>query len=268
MGKKPVIGLVQGDPGGIGPELMVKLLLQEEVRERADILVIGAPTVFERGEQTVGEEIDRTHLNEPVVQQIGRDLLHFDLDIEGIDEVPIAQVSSAGGKSSLTGLRTAFELSREGVIDGVCFMPFNKESMHLGGNPFMDEIGFARDFFGIDSAASEFNIAHGMWNGRVTSHVPMKEVPKLLSKDKICQSIELAHSTLRMAGYEHPRIAVAAYNPHARDGGLMGREEIEIIHPAVKTMQERQINVAGPFPADTLWLKVQRGIRCGRHHVP
>jgi len=123
----------------------------------------------------------------------------------------------------------------------------------------MDEIGFARDFFGIDTAASEFNIAHGMWNGRVTSHVPMKEVPAMLSEERVCQSIELAHNTLRLAGYEHPRIVVAAYNPHAGDGGLMGNEEIDFIRPAVQRMQQRQMSVAGPFPADTIWLKVRDG---------
>jgi len=220
MKSKPVIGLVQGDPAGIGSELMVKLLIDNSVRDRADIAIIGAPSVIERG---------------------------------------VAEVSAAGGKSSLDGLKLAFGLSKSGLIDGICFMPFNKGSMHMGGNPFLDEIGFARDYFGIDTAASEFNIAHGMWNGRVTSHVAMKDVAGMLSEERICQSIELADSTLKLAGYDRPRIVVAAYNPHAGDGGLMGREEIDFIQPAVKRMQERQMDVSGPFPADTLWLKVRDG---------
>ncbi len=256
---KPVIGIVQGDPAGIGSELLVKLLLDTEVRDRANIAVIGAPSVFERGESIVGKNIPRTHVSQLTNSFSGETVQHIDLNIEGIEEVPIAQVSAAGGKSSLTGLRHAFELSQQKAIDGICFMPFNKESMHIGGNKFMDEIGFARDYFGIDTAASEFNIAHGMWNGRVTSHVAMKDVPSLLSEERICQSIELANSTLKMAGYERPRIVVAAYNPHAGDNGLMGREELDIIQPAVKRMQERQMNVSGPFPSDTLWLKVRDG---------
>jgi len=259
MPRKPLIGLVQGDPAGIGSELMVKLLLDSDVRDRADIAIIGAPSVIERGESIVGETIERVHVAEFDRSQVGLSLQHIDLDIEGIEKVPLAEVSAAGGKSSLDGLSLAFGLSKSGLIDGVCFMPFNKESMHKGGNPFMDEIGFARDFFGIDTAASEFNIAHGMWNGRVTSHVAMKDVAGMLSEDRICQSIELADSTLKMAGYKRPRIVVAAYNPHAGDNGIMGTEEIDIIQPAVKRMQERQVNVSGPFPADTLWLKVRDG---------
>ncbi len=259
MKRKPVIGLVQGDPAGIGSELMVKLLCDEDVRSRADIAIIGAPSVIERGESIVGESIDRVHVSEFDPSLVGSALQHIDLPIDAIEAVPLAQVSAAGGQSSLDGLSLAFGLSKSKKIDGICFMPFNKESMHKGGNPFLDEIGFARDYFGIDTAASEFNIAHGMWNGRVTSHVAMKDVPDMLNEERICQSIELADSTLKMAGYDRPRIVVAAYNPHAGEGGLMGREEIDFIQPAVKRMQERQINVAGPFPADTLWLKVRDG---------
>lgn len=256
---KPVIGLVQGDPAGIGPELMVRLLHEEEVRDRAHIVIIGAPSVIARGEAATELPVERRHLSQLDTDAIAHELLHLDLHIEGIEDVPIASVSAAGGQSSLTGLKTAFELSKEGIIDGVCFMPFNKASMHKGGNRFMDEIGFARDFFGITTRASEFNIAHGMWNGRVTSHVAMKDVPDMLSEERICDSIELAHNTLKMAGYDRPRIVVAAYNPHAGEGGLMGREEIDIIQPAVVKMQERQMSVEGPYPSDTLWLKVRDG---------
>jgi len=259
MNRKPVIGLVQGDPAGIGSELMVKLLSDNTVRERADIAIIGAPNVIERGESIVGESIERVHVPAFDHSLLTEQLQHIDLDIPEIEKVSLAEVSASGGQSSLDGLKLAFELSAAGQIDGICFMPFNKTSMHLGGNPFMDEIGFARDYFGIDTAASEFNIANGMWNGRVTSHVAMKDVAGMLSEERICQSIELADSTLKMAGYDRPRIVVAAYNPHAGDNGLMGREEIDFIEPAVKRMQERQVNVAGPFPADTLWLKVRDG---------
>jgi len=259
MSNKPTIGLVQGDPAGIGSELMVKLLCDDEVRQRASIAIIGAASVINRGESIVGKHIDRQHVAAYDASLAGETLQHIDLDIAGIEDVPLAKVSAAGGKSSLAGLELAFKLAQAGDIDGVCFMPLNKESMHLGGNRFMDEIGFARDYFGIDTAASEFNIARGMWNGRVTSHVAMKDVPSMLSKERICQSIELAHNTLKIAGYERPRIVVAAYNPHAGEGGLMGSEETDIIRPAVEHMQQRQMHVSGPFPADTLWLKVRDG---------
>ncbi len=259
MSKKPVIGLVQGDPAGVGPELMVGLLQEDEIRQRADIVIVGAPSVIERGEAVKGQPVPRRHVSRVSREDTGDELLHLDLDVESIEQVAVGETSEAGGKSTLLGLRTAFGLAQDGVLDGICFMPFNKESMHKGGNHFMDEIGIARDFFGITTRASEFNIAKGMWNGRVTSHVPMKDVAEMLTEDRICESIELAHNTLRLAGYDRPRIVVAGYNPHAGEGGIMGREEIDIIKPAVERMQQRQMSVAGPYPADTLWLKVRDG---------
>ena len=258
---KPTLALIQGDPAGIGPELLVKLLCDEEVRSAANLVVIGAPEVLARGQEQTGLTVeDLRHIEadagiEPAVDEI----LHLDLAIEGIGDVPVAQVSAAGGQSSIGALRKAFELAKDGLVDGVVFMPFSKESMHLGGNAFSDELGYARDFFRLKTLASEFNVANGMWNGRVTSHVAMKDVPGLLTVERITESIRLTDRTLKMAGYARPRIVVAAYNPHAGDGGLMGDEEIRIIRPAVERAQLEQISVVGPLPADTLWLKVRDG---------
>lgn len=258
---KRTIALVQGDPAGIGPELLIRLLSDEDVRASANLLVIGAPEVFARGEGQTGvciPAVRHAPLDADVEFSEG-EILHLDLQIEAISDVPVATVSPAGGRSSIEGLRRAFELKQEGLIDGLVFMPFNKESMHLGGNDFSDELGFASDFFELKTRASEFNVANGMWNGRVTSHVAMRDVPELLSIERIGESIDLTDRTLKMAGYDRPRIVVAAYNPHAGDGGLMGDEEIRVIRPAVEKAQQRQINCVGPLPADTLWLKVRDG---------
>ena len=258
---KKTIALIQGDPGGIGPELLVRLLSDETTRASANLVIIGAPEILARGEEQVGTQIEGVRhapLNAPIDTTEG-EILHLDLEVEGIDDVPVAEVSAAGGKSSINGLRRAFELSRDGLIDGAVFMPFNKTSMHMGGNDFTDELGFARVFFGLTTSASEFNVANGMWNGRITSHVAMKDVPNLLTVERVEEGIHLADRTLKMAGYERPRIVVAAYNPHAGDNGLMGDEEIRVIGPAVEKAKLKQVNCVGPLPADTLWLKVRDG---------
>ena len=258
---KKTIGIIQGDPAGIGPELLIRLLADPETRAAANLVVIGAPEIFARGAAQMDMVIEAVrHVPFDAEFSVADgEIVHLDMEIDGIADVPVGAVSAPGGQSSLIGLRRAFELSRDGIIDGVVFMPFNKASMHAGGNEFADELGFASDFFNLTTRASEFNVANGMWNGRVTSHVAMKDVPEMLTIDRISESIDLTHSTLRMAGYAHPRIVVAAYNPHAGDGGLMGREEIDVIGPAVERARERQISVVGPLPADTLWLKVRDG---------
>ncbi len=254
------IALVQGDPGGIGPELLHGLLGDDEVRNCANLVVIGAPEALALGEERMGSGTDVRHAAlDADLDPVDGQVLHLDLPVDGIGDVPVAQVSAAGGRSSIEGLRRAFELSQAGRVDGVVFMPFNKESMHLGGNEFADELGFARAFFGLETPASEFNVANGMWNGRVTSHVAMRDVPGLLTIERIEESIGLTDRTLKMAGHGRPRIVVAAYNPHAGDGGLMGDEEIRVIRPAVERARRRRINCVGPLPADTLWLKVRDG---------
>lgn len=258
---RPTVAILQGDPAGIGPELLVKLLGDGGVPGDANVLVIGDPAIFSRGEQTVGKRIDslrHVHDGQPIGFDDGP-LLHLDMRFAGIEDAPLGQVSAIGGQSSIGALHKSLELSQAGVVDAVVFMPFNKASMHLGGNAFTDEMGYAKRFFGITGEVSEFNVAHGMWNGRVTSHVAMKDVPALLTPRRIEESIALADRTLRLAGYASPRIVVAAYNPHAGDNGLMGREEVDVIAPAVQAMQARGVDVTGPLPADTLWLKVRGG---------
>ena len=258
---KKTIAIIQGDPAGIGPELLLKLLSDDDCRARANILALGDPEVFAASQQRSGitiANLRRITRIEDADFSTGA-IHHLDLTFAGACDVPLAQVSAAGGASSIGGLQRALELARDGVADAIVFLPFNKESMHLGGNQFADELGYARQFFQLKTRPSEFNVASGMWNGRVTSHVAMRDVPELLTETRICESIRLADKTLKMAGYARPRIVVAAYNPHAGDGGLMGREEIEIIAPAVAKMKREQIAVSGPLPADTLWLKVRDG---------
>ena len=123
-----------------------------------------------------------------------------------------------------------------------------------------DELSWVKQRLGVTYGASEFNVVDGMWNARVTSHVPIKDVAGLINTDKIVEAVVLADRTLKAAGFSRPRIAVAALNPHAGDGGAIGREEIEIIAPAVEKAKAKQINVEGPFPSDTLYLKVRDGI--------
>ena len=258
---KTTIAIVQGDPAGIGPELLIKLLADKKAIDQVNILVVGDPKVFLRGESTVGNKI-RNVLHIADIDNLdfsNTNINHLDINFNGIEDVQTANVSAIGGTSTIESLHRSLELSKEGFVAGIIFMPFNKESMYLAGNEFKDEIGFISKFFKIKTRVSEYNFANGMWNGRVTSHVAMKDVPNLLNEELICEEIDLTNETLLLAGYNHPRIVVSAYNPHSGDGGLMGREEIDVIKPAVEKMKHKNINVTGPFPADTVWLKVRDG---------
>ncbi|NIA68500.1 4-hydroxythreonine-4-phosphate dehydrogenase PdxA [Pelagibius litoralis] len=257
---KPKIALVQGDATGIGPELMAKLLARPEVREAADILVLSDVGVFAVGCAVAGEDIvfRRITATEEADWTEGEINL-LDLPSEALQDVTPGAVSTIAGQAVLKGFGLALDLCKAGTADGLCFMPFNKEAMHLAGLGEEDETQWARTRIGHRGRVSEFNVIDGMWNARVTSHVPLNEVSGRLSEEEIVASVKLADQTLKAAGFARPKIAVAALNPHAGDGGKIGREEIEIIAPAVERARALQISCDGPFPSDTLYIKVRDG---------
>ncbi|MDJ1158662.1 4-hydroxythreonine-4-phosphate dehydrogenase PdxA [Chelatococcus sp. SYSU_G07232] len=249
-----------GDPAGISPELTAKLLALDEIRAAARLLVIGDIRVLRAGAAAAQVEPDVL-----VVASIGDAPAEADrpafIDLAHLDPatIELGTVSERGGRFALTNFRTALELAAEGAADAVVFTPFNKAAMRLAHPSYDDEIGYSVEIVGASGPASEFNILDDLWNARVTSHVPLKDVASLLSVDAILRGITLTDASLRAAGIAAPRIAVAGLNPHAGDGGSFGREEIEVIGPAVEKAKVEGFAVDGPFPSDTVFVRARGG---------
>jgi 4-hydroxythreonine-4-phosphate dehydrogenase len=257
---KPSIALVQGDAAGIGPELLAKLLNTQGLGELANIVIFGDQRLYQ-----AGCAVANCQPALRVIQTLadadftdGRPNL---LNIDCLDPatVPRAQISSTSGAAVLNCFGQALDACKDGQLDALCFMPFNKAALHAAGMQTEDESRWARQHIAYSGRVSEFNVIDGMWNARVTSHVPLKEVARLITEDEIIASVRLAHTTLQNAGFKPPRIAVAALNPHAGDNGAIGREEIDVIAPAVAKACEQGYPCAGPFPSDTLYIKVRDG---------
>ena len=242
---RPVIALAMGDPCGISPELTAKVVALEEVRNAAQVVVIGDRRVFDDGAKTAGIEVQDVEF---------RDLKHLDPAT-----VKRGVASREGGASALANYRQALRMAADGKAEAVCFTPFNKQAMRLAHPPYEDEIGFTSGVLGFKGAATEFNILEGLWNARVTSHIPLSRVSAALSVDGIVEALELTATALRAAGFQPPRIGVAALNPHAGDGGNFGREEIDIIEPAVKQAKAKGLPADGPYPADTVFVRAKAG---------
>jgi 4-hydroxythreonine-4-phosphate dehydrogenase len=241
---RPVIALAMGDPCGISPELTAKVVALDEVRKAAQVVVIGDRRVFDEGARIAGiapkvEFVDLKHLDPATVKR-------------GV-------ASREGGASALANYRHALRMAADGQAQAVCFTPFNKQAMRLAHPPYEDEIGFTSGVLGFKGAATEFNILEGLWNARVTSHIPLAKVSSALSIDAIVGALELTAIALRAAGFQPPRIGVAALNPHAGDGGNFGREEIDIIEPAVKKAKAKGLPADGPYPADTVFVRARAG---------
>jgi 4-hydroxythreonine-4-phosphate dehydrogenase len=243
--QKPVIALAMGDPAGISPELTAKVVALPEVGEAARVTVIGDRRVFDEGLRIAGVKI--------------ASLDFHDQPIADLSQIKRSMPSKEGGQSALANYRRALRMVADGKAQAVCFTPFNKQSMRLADKSYDDEIRFTAGVLGFKGAATEFNVLDRLWNARVTSHIPLSAVSAALTVDGIVEALQLTSDALKAAGFNPPRIGVAALNPHAGDGGNFGREEIDVIEPAVKKAQAKGLPAEGPYPADTVFVRAKGG---------
>lgn len=253
---KPRIAMVLGDPAGIGPELVASLLASEENRVKADILLIADRGKVEEGMRIAGSRFDYELVENPRGERgtLARPQLY---DFRGGTNGPFerAAATANGGRYAMDTLREAITLTRDGVTDAVCFAPLNKHAMHEAGLAHSDETHWFAELFGVTKPVGELNVLEGLWTSRVTSHVALKDVPALITEKRILDAIALINGALLAAGIASPRIAVCGLNPHNGDKGSFGREEIDIIGPAVEKARAEGYNIFGMFPADTIFLR-------------
>jgi 4-hydroxythreonine-4-phosphate dehydrogenase len=256
----PRIGIAMGDPAGISAELLARLLAETSLLDRAAVTVVGDRRVLAAGEAVAGVKLELAEgeLDGATDAVPGRPVF---VDLGHLDPASIEPgvASAVGGAFAMRNFREALLLAKAGHIDGVMFTPLNKLALKLAGNPFPDEIRWAADVLGWDGPCSEYNRLDQLWNARVTSHEPLGKVAALITEARVLAAIEATLDMLAGVGVAKPRLAVAALNPHAGEGGLFGMEEIEVIGPAIARAQGRGLPVEGPFPSDTVWLKARRG---------
>lgn len=254
----PALGLLLGDPSGIGPELCARLLSEGEILCENRLAVIGDLSVLEQGAAVAGVSLDA-----PVVAEVAEipegGLGVLPRPVISPDAVQVGKATTESGKYVLDALRLALKMADSGELDGFCFAPLNKKALRLGGNSHEDELRFAAEELEFSGYCSELNTTNGLWTSRVTSHIPLKDVADKITQSGIEDAVGMAHRTLLEAGIAKPRIGVAALNPHAGDGGNFGTEEGDVIEPAVKAVQKQGIPAEGPFPADTVFVRAQRG---------
>jgi 4-hydroxythreonine-4-phosphate dehydrogenase len=258
MSRSARVGLLLGDPAGIGPEIVAKLLAGGELDPQVATVAIGDPRVLARGADLAGVELNLPVVSSPERADAGTAVMLHGPSIDPA-EVPLGQASAAAGAAVLDTFRLALRLGQEGLLDAICFASCNKQAMHEGGLAFEDELRFFKDFLGYGGYVGEINATGELATTRVTSHVPLRAVADLITEDGVLAATRLANDTLRAAGKPHPRIAVAGLNPHAGDGGVFGREEIDVIAPAVARAKTEQIAVSGPHPADTVFVRARGG---------
>jgi 4-hydroxythreonine-4-phosphate dehydrogenase len=255
----PIIGLGMGDPAGIGPELVLKALSDERLRGHYRPVILGHMEVFRSAHAISGvnvglrqvQEISEARFAWPSVDLIQPSGLE-------LGSIEMGRVGRLGGEAAAQCLRAAMELAAAGEIHGLVSAPLNKEAFHLADYDFFDELGYMADITGqVD--AYMMGVVDPLWTISVTEHVPFREIVPMLSPQRVGLYIRRMDGALRRAGVARQRIAVAALNPHGGEGGLFGDEEASVIGPAIESAKGDGIDVYGPVPADTVFVRALGG---------
>lgn len=258
----PVIALTLGDAAGIGPELIARLLTQPQVTDSANVVLLGDSWLWQAGQDIAGSEVATQ-----VVSSLAEVRSRPDTGLPAFlathtitkKQVICGQAQPDCGIAVLKVLNLCMDGAKRGEVDAICFAPLNKQAMKTGGMKHEDELHHFAEYLGVTSYFCEFNTLGDLWTSRVSSHIPLKDAAAMLSKARIVQAARLIYQSLQASGSANPRVAVAAFNPHGGDGGVCGREEIDIIEPAVAELRATGFPVDGPFPADTIFLKARDG---------
>lgn len=258
-GDRPRIAVTIGDPAGIGPEVVLKAIVDEQVRSACIPVVVGDAQelahqarrldltcglpIFNRGESI---PVD---LDSPAIYNLAN--VHGPVDM-GVE-------SATCGKAAGEYIEAGVELCMSGHVDAIATAPINKKALFLGGYSYPGHTEFLAHLAGIDDYAMAF-VAPGLRVVLLTTHLPLADAIRSVVKSGIESKIRLTHNELRRWGTARPRIAVAALNPHGAEGGLFGIEESSEILPAIESCRSHDgIDVSGPYSADTIFLRASRG---------
>jgi 4-hydroxythreonine-4-phosphate dehydrogenase len=245
------LAVTMGDPSGIGPEIIVKAVrhLGDELRADAfELAIVGSADALAQAARQLGMD--------PEADAGGR------LRIVDVGPVPgdivTGEVSAAGGEWAYRAVVRAVTLCLDGEMDGIVTAPLSKEALHLSGHPFPGHTELLAHLTG--QRDSVMMLAHGpMRVSHVSTHCPLSEVPSRVTPQRLARVLDLTLDALRTLGIANPRVAVAGLNPHAGEGGILGREEAERIAPVVADYAARGHAVSGPWPGDTIFIKLRAG---------
>ena len=173
-------------------------------------------------------------------------------------ELQPGAVSAAAGRAAVDYIEQAVELAQAGMVDGIATGPINKAALKEAGVPYIGHTELLAALTGEERVTTML-ATPGLRAVHVTRHVPLGEVAAYITRERVLETIRLTDAGLKDMGIPHPRVAVAALNPHGGDEGLIGREEIEAIGPAVEAAQAVGIDAHGPIPADSVFFRAIQG---------
>ncbi|SDN77117.1 4-hydroxythreonine-4-phosphate dehydrogenase [Methylobacterium phyllostachyos] len=252
------LAITMGDPAGIGPEIIVKAAARLKDRIAAGdlkLVVIGSAPALHRAEAALGL------LPEPI-PEVAEDgdwpaLCCLQADAEGAPIEP-GRLSADGGRFAYKAIEAGVRLALADKIGGIVTAPLNKEALNKAGYHYAGHTEMLAELTGV--RGSVMMLAHGnMRVSHVTTHVALEDVPKRLTPERLRLVLDLTDKALKGLGLARPKIAVAALNPHAGEGGLFGRQDIDVSTPVIAQANADGLDVHGPVPGDTVFVKLRAG---------
>jgi 4-hydroxythreonine-4-phosphate dehydrogenase len=257
---KPILGITMGDPSGIGPEVVVRALCGEyKIREYCRPVVFGDVGVVREMVKLLRRYLAVRGL--PSVEcasfEPGR-IEVVDLQRVDLNDLEYGRVSAVSGEVAFQAIRAAIDAAMQGKVDAVVTAPINKEALHRAGHFFSGHTEIFAHFtntkkYAMLLADESLRIVHA------TTHVSLRDACNLITTERVLEVISLLHDACIRFGSPKPVIGVAGLNPHAGEGGLFGREEIDVIIPAIQQAQALGFAAEGPVPPDTLFTKALQG---------
>ena len=251
---KPVIGISCGDLNGIGIELIIKTFSDNRILEHCTPIIFASNKVINFYRKSIPE----TNFNFQNIKDFSRispkQINIFNCWEEDVSITP-GQLNDIGGKYAILSLQTAVAALKQKQIDGLVTAPIHKKNIQSPEFSFPGHTPYLKDIFGVNDVvmmlcAGDFRVA------LVTEHIPVSEIAKHITKEKIISKLQIINQSLQKDfGIDKPRIAVLGLNPHAGDEGLIGNEEETIIKPAIREAKNNNLLVVGPYSADAFFAR-------------
>jgi 4-hydroxythreonine-4-phosphate dehydrogenase len=267
------LAITMGDPGGVGPEVIMKALNSSYVRNCCSPIVIGDESVLRKSLGLLRNPLKLRIIEAPEDSKPAKGIIDL---INVIPPTPllgkvgtksrIAQTggfqrckpSAEGGRACVSYIKKAVELALSREVDGIVTAPISKEALKMAGVKWPGHTEMLSELTGTKDYAMML-VGGPLRVILVTIHTALRNVPDSITKSKVLKTIRLAKKACNMLGIKNPGIAVAGLNPHAGEAGIFGDEEIKKIIPAVREAQKEGITVSGPYPPDTVFHKAYKG---------
>ncbi|MBR0713814.1 4-hydroxythreonine-4-phosphate dehydrogenase PdxA [Bradyrhizobium liaoningense] len=254
----PHLAITMGDPAGIGPEIIIKAC--EKLRSRIEtgdlrLLIIGSGAALKNAAAQLAVKLDIPQVH--AADKEWPNLCFLQADDEG-EPIKPGVLTADGGRFAFKAVEQGVRLTQAGRIGGIVTAPLNKEALNKAGYHYPGHTEMLAELTGVKG--SVMMLAHGnMRVSHVSTHVALQDVPKRLTPERLRYVIDLTDKALRGLGLEKPKIAVAALNPHAGEGGLFGRQDIDVSEPTIAKAVADGLNIVGPVPGDTVFVKLRAG---------